>query len=388
MGFLMTRPFIWLSSAVLVGLVLASCSGMRLNRTLSERDTDWVMYGGGPGRSNVRTNAVQPPFEFAWEYNAQAGVTATPLVRDQTMLVGTLHGELQAVDLRTGDRLGYVSVGAPVVGTPVLDGGRVILGVSGSQQSLMAIDIANGGRVWEVQAGPIESSLLLVDRYVYATTLRGEVRCVDKFTGEEVWKYVAGTRDRKEAFRSSPATDGTVLCFGSDERVVYGLQRTSGGLRWRTATKGSVFAAPLMTGGLAIVGDLAGTVYALDASTGGIRWTYETGSRVYAAAAGSGETVFVASADGVLHALDRSTGSARWTFAVGSAVGAAPFVAGDVVYVGSLNRRLYAVDAATGKERWRYEAEGRIRIPPILWGEYLIVTSEDKYITALKAMGS
>ncbi|MBI4417276.1 MAG: PQQ-binding-like beta-propeller repeat protein [Ignavibacteriales bacterium] len=372
---------------LLTVFVFTGCSGIRLNRSIIARQGDWAMFGGDPSRSNTVMTGAQPPFEVVWEYNAQGGLRATPLVRDSMIIVSTLHGEIQVVSVQTGKRLGYRVFDAPVVGTPVLDGSRVLFALSGRDKTLIALDLSTGERVWGISAGPIESSLLLVDRFLYATTLTGEALCVDKTTGDEVWRYDSAVKGKREAIRSSPATDGTVLCFGSDDHSVYGLDRSRGHLLWKTPTGASVFASPLMINGMAIVGNLAGAVHAFDAATGRIRWTYETGSKVYLSASGSRETVFVGSADGVLHALDPSTGEPRWKFRTGGIIGATPLVAGNLVYVGSMNKRLHALDVVTGKERWNYEAEGRIRVSPVLWGDYLLVTSEDKYITALRTLG-
>ncbi|GJQ21673.1 MAG: hypothetical protein HBSIN02_20280 [Bacteroidia bacterium] len=361
---------------------------MRLNKGLSPRPADWTMYGGGPARTNALGTHVLPPFEFLWEYNAQAGLSATPLVSDSTMIVGTLRGEIQAVDLRTGRRLGYKTLEQPIVGTPALDGSKVILPLSGPEQSLMCLDLAGGREVWAAELGPIESSPLVLGDHVYVTTLRGTVHCLDKDGGNQIWNFDSGTKDHREAIRSSPAVEGRVLAFGSDDHSLYGLDRERGILLWKTPTGGSVFATPLMVDGLVIAGNLAGDVYALDAMTGAVRWTYRTGSKVYASASTSRGTVFIGSANGVLHALDAVSGALRWTFSTGSVIGSSALAAGNLVYVGTLNKRLYALDAATGRERWGYEAEGRIRVSPVLWGDILLVTSEDKYITALKAKGS
>jgi len=388
MGFLMagSRTIGSLLLAVLIAAA-SGCSGVRLNKALSPGPSDWTMYGGGPTRANAMGTHVLPPFEFLWEYNAQAGLSATPLVSDSTMIVGTLHGEIQAVDLRTGRRLGYKTLEQPIVGTPALDGSRVILPLSGPEQSLVCLDLAGGREVWAADLGPVESSPLVLGDHVYITTLRGTVHCIDKDGGNEIWSFNSGTKDRREAIRSSPAVEGRVLAFGSDDHSLYGLDRERGILLWKTPTGASIFATPLMANGLVIAGNLAGDVFALDALTGAVRWKYQTGSKVYASASVFQETVFIGCANGVLHALDTASGALRWTFSTGSVIGSPALAAGSLVYVGTLNKRLYALDAATGKERWSYEAEGRIRVSPVLWGDILLVTSEDKYITALKAKG-
>jgi outer membrane protein assembly factor BamB len=378
MGLLMRT----LSSLAIVSvLIVAGCSGLRVNRSIISRPTDWAMYGGGPSRSNVSQSTIRPPLRQIWQYNAQSGVSGTPLVRDSIMVIGTLHGEIQAVNVTNGRRLGYKMMEGAIVGTPVLDGSRVIFAMSDVQESIVAMDLVTGKQVWSYAAGSVESAPLMHGNGLFVTTLDGSLLCLEKSSGEELWKFAT---EEDQPIRSSPATDGTVICFGSDNGHVYGVDRASGRLLWKADAGSSVFASPVITSGLVVVGTIKGVIVALDASTGTKRWSYETGSRVYSAAAGARNMVYAGSANGVLHALAAETGTPLWKFEAGSVISSAPLVASELVFVGSLDKNLYVLDSATGKEQWRFEAEGRIRVSPVLWGDYLLLTSEDKYVTALR----
>lgn len=368
--------------AVVAFVVVAGCSGLRVNRSMIQRPVDWTTYGGGPSRINSALSSPRPPFRDIWEYNAQAGVSGTPLVKDSIVVLGTLHGEIQAVNLTNGRRLGYKVLDGAIVGTPAWDGTRVILTMSGGQESVLSMDLARGDKAWSYDAGPVESSPLVFEDHVYVTALNGVLICLTKALGEEVWTY--RDEDSPGAVRSSPATNGSVLCFGSDNGFVYGVERSGGRLIWKTDLGASVFASPVLSAGLVIVGTIEGVVKALDIASGGVRWSYNTGSRVFGSAAASSDAVFVGSADGAVHALDPATGSLRWKFRAASVISSAPLVSGGLVYVGSLDKKLYVLDAADGKEVWRFEAPGRIRVSPVLWGDFLLVTSEDKYVTALR----
>lgn len=379
MGFLM-RSF--LISAVAVVFLIGGCSGIRIKNTMAPRLGDWVMYGGGPSRSNVSQATVQPPLYEVWQYNAQGGVSGTPVVRDNVVIIGTLHGEIQAAEVSDGRRLGYKVVEGAVVGTPVLDGSRVIFAMSATKESVASMDLGSGERVWTFAAGPVESAPLLYENSVFVTTLQGSLICIDKFKGEETWKFTPEEDNR--SMRSSPATDGTVIVFGSDNGFVYGIDLATGNMLWKTSVGASVFASPIITADLVVVGTIKGSLVGLDKTTGTLRWTYATGSRIYSAAAGTQTVVYAGSANGVLHALDAGTGALLWNFEAKSVIASAPLVTADVIFIGSLDKKLYALDAATGRELWQFKAEGRIRVSPVLYGDYLLVTSEDRYITALR----
>jgi outer membrane protein assembly factor BamB len=376
-----------MKSKLLISTILLAatgCSGLRIERTFKPEPSDWTLYGGAPSRSNVVSMALRPPLEEAWEYNALAGITASPLVRDSVVIISTLNGEVQAIHPANGKRLGYVVLDAPIAGTPVLDNNVLIVPLAGAKETLVAFSLRNSDRLWSINLGPIESSPLLYGDLLYTTTIEGMVYCLRKNDGTEIWKFATGTEERRKPIRSSPATDGTTIFFGGDDGTIYALESRAGTLRWKFNARASVFASPIVAGGAVLVGTLGGVFYSLDAADGTVRWLFDAGSPIYGAAAANEQTVFVGSADGNCYALDLQTGRILWRFSTRSVVNSAPLIAQDVLYWGSMDRTLYALDVRSGKTLWKYDALGRIKVPPVIWGNLLLVTSEDKFVVALR----
>ncbi len=368
---------------VLAGFMVVGCAGLRIDRSLRPSPYDWLMYGGSEGRTQRSSTELAPPLERRWEYNALGGITASPLVRDSVVLVTTLHGELQAVNVSNGRRIGYVVLESAVAGTPAWDGVHAYVPLANAEESLVCLSMTRAQKVWGVSLGPIESSPLLFKDRLYVTTLDGIVYSVKKEDGMEVWKFESAPKAARKPIRSSPATDGRVLVFGSDEGTIFGLDIETGRLLWKYAVGASIFASTIIQDGKAIVGSLDGVLHAVDVISGKLSWTYETGSKIYGGAAANAEKIFVGSADGVLHAVDAHMGNVVWRFQTKSVINSAPLVAGAFVYFGSLDRTLYALRTDSGEEVWRFPVEGRIKVPPVLWGRTLLVTYEDKYIAAL-----
>jgi len=396
MGFLMLRrsahigpahrnPRRLAVAAVLLGLMLGGCADrIRVERRMTAASFDWIMYGGSGGRTNESYSSLKPPLEPVWEYNAMAGISGTPLVKDSVVLVGTLQGELHAIRLSDGESLGSSAVESAIVGTPVWDGAFAYVACGLGNETLVCVSLRDGQRRWALRIGPIESSPLMIGSFLYVTTLDGSLVALTKEDGKEVWRYEYAAKDLRRPVRSSPASDGEVIIVGSDGGDVFAVERITGRLRWKIQVGSSVFATPVISDGLCIAGTLDGKLVAMDARTGSIRWSYETGSRIYAAAAASADHVFIGSADGTLIALSRESGSMSWKFHAKSSISSAPLISGDMLYVGSLDRKLYALQIETGVKLWEYEVEGRIRVSPVIWGDVLLVTYEDKFITAMR----
>jgi outer membrane protein assembly factor BamB len=119
---------------------------------------------------------------------------------------------------------------------------------------------------------------------------------------------------------------------------------------------GATHWAPILVGGLVVVGTTAGQVIALDGRTGERRWAFQaahpftTGS-FNGSAAAAGGMVFVSDTS-TTYALDASTGAQRWS-APTPTRGSRPLVVDGVVYVGTVGGAV-GLDEATGTVAWRW----------------------------------
>jgi outer membrane protein assembly factor BamB len=369
---------------IVVALTLAGCEGLRIDRLIKGTPQDWGTLGGSATRANQSVSVLRPPLNEAWQYNASGGILATPLVRDDIVLVCTLKGELHAVDIQNGKRIGFIALDGAVTGTPAWNGVMVYIPISNEDETIESVDLQNGSRNWAAKLGAAESSPMVYDKYLYVTSLNGWLYCLDISDGQEVWNFKTGTEIERRPIRSSPATDGSTIVFGCDDGCLYAVARSDGSRKWRFQTGQSIFASPIIVDGRVVVGSLDGRVYCLELSTGILVWSFDTKSRVFGNAASNGKFVFVGAADGTCCALDAASGSLVWRFDAKSVINSAPLVVDDVLYVGSLDKNVYALDIRTGKQIWNFVADGRVKVSPVLWGSTLLVASEDSYVTALR----
>jgi len=384
MGFLMMSPLrrgLLLFTGAIVVASIAGCVAMRFPRVMTMADDDWSMEAGGPLRSNVVADSVRVPYRVLWEFDSKAGLRSVPLVRDSVILLGNMRGDLVLFDLAKGKPLGSKAYGLSVEATPLLAGYLLFLPLS-SQEGIIAIDVKDGSVRWRGTAGPVASSPLVVEERLYVAALSGNVHCLNRYTGEQLWMFESSTT-RPRPIRSSPAyADGSVI-VGADDGRVTALDAATGALRWRFQAGGSIFATPLLTGSMVVVPSLDSTVYGLDRGTGALRWRFNAGSIFYGPAAGDGQFIYVGAGNGKLFCLDAETGSLQWTFTAASVINSAPLVAANAVVVGSLDRTLYVLDRSNGKELWRIDLPGRLRISPVLWSGYLIVATENRDVMVL-----
>jgi outer membrane protein assembly factor BamB len=313
--------------------------GQRLN-LVPRLDGDRIYVADADGRVAARDAASG---RTLWQSETKLEITAGPGVGDGLVLVGTGDGEVAALDAATGalrwkSRVSSEVLAVPaaahgvvvihtvdgrVVGhdagdgkprwlydrqaaglglrassSPVIAGTRAICGLSGGK--VVALDIANGGPVWEttvtVPTGRTELARvvdvggdpLLAFNSVYVGTYGAEVASVDRGGGQVVWR-------RKLS---------TYAGLGAGERSVY-------------------------------ASDDSGTVWALDPDTGAALWKQEAlRARKLSGPAAVGDHVVVGDFEGYVHWLSAQDGSFIARSRVGSApITAQPQAAGGTVYV-------------------------------------------------------
>lgn len=136
---------------------------------------------------------------------------------------------------------------------------------------------------------------------------------------------------------------------------------------WRLDT-GGVTGTPIVTDGVAYLGDWRGAVYAVDAIDGTTEWEAQvTDMPITSTVAVTDEVVIAGDLGGVLHAVDRGTRETVWSTNLeprGASLFASPVVIGDMVVIGMTDTELedndpgfrasvVAVNLDDGGERWR-----------------------------------
>ncbi|HLB00376.1 MAG TPA: PQQ-binding-like beta-propeller repeat protein [Bacteroidota bacterium] len=377
-----TCPGIGTAICLWAALSLSGCAASRLPDPGPGQVQSWRMFGGDPDRRNASAARPVPPLVQQWETDAGAGFgPASPALSDSTIFVGTLTGEVRAVNLSTGDQTGSYDFGTAIFGTPLVFPGRMVVALSGDGENLVSYNLRTGAVQWSARTGPVESSLLAAGGGILAVGLDGSLTKFDTAKGDEVWKYSPADPSPS---RSSPATDGARVIFGTDRGTVIAVDLATGRFAWEVRTGAAVFAAPAVYRGTAFIASTDGSVYAIGTGTGVIAWKRPLGSPLYGSPAVDDGRVFVGTSGAEVVALGSADGAVLWRTSVLGAVGSAPLVCGEYLYVGDLAKNLYALASPTGETVWQAETPGRVRCTPVAAPGRIIVLSEDRSIVGFR----
>jgi outer membrane protein assembly factor BamB len=371
--------------ALLGTLVLVQCSAIHLDRSLKHQPEDWPMYGRVPSRTNTTREILRPPLTLAWTQDVSGGVgNGSPVLADSLVLVGTMRGELYAINAFTGIRIGWVDFGESIQGAPVITGNTVVVACSYTQESLSAFDLSEGSVRWKRPCGDIEASLLLQDTRVYVANTQGTLFCLKTSNGDVLWKYELPENTRRKGFRSAPAVGEGVVVAGGDDGNVYAWDPDTGTVRWRYSTGGSIAAPAGIADSTVFIGSLTGGFFALTAAQGNLRWKFSAEGSFYGGPCLVDDLVIVGTTRGMLFGLSATDGTLRWKSDLGGVINSSAVAAGRVVFVGTLKKQLYAIDARNGKVLWSQETPGRIKTSPAIAHHTLYVATDERSLLAFR----
>lgn len=197
---------------------------------------DTVYVGSADGAFHALAAASENPL---WSFKTGGKIRAAALIVGDRIFVGSTDHVVYALDRRTGALKWRFDTGSPVTTAPMLAGDRVVIGTR-DQALLYALDAATGTRQWTVDywLSWVESTPVLVDGllYVGASDSR-RVRVIEPDTGRvrwaaQVWGWTWGT----------PLVVGDTVYYGTagapkyfiTQRASLGaLDRRTGALKWR-----------------------------------------------------------------------------------------------------------------------------------------------------------
>ena len=310
-------------------------------------------YRGGPTRTgDLGSPASLEHARPAWTVRAldATPITGAPLVAGPLVAFGTQAGSVYAVDARTGDRRWSVEVG-PRVQPPVLFGSEIVVG---HEAGLTGLDPDTGATRWERTGPAVRGAPAFSDGRAYLSTSKS-VTALDWPSRRERWRIPLDSGSM-----SSPATDGTNVFVGVNQRSLLAIDAATGDEHWRERVGGRVAATPIVAEQLVVCGVLGRDdpkqpidgVRAYDKDAGTLAWSVRTRASVSGPMAYADDTVFFASHAPRVGAIDVKSGEVRWTFSprgarTAGAASSGPVVGSRTVAV-VVGRTLYVLDRNDG----------------------------------------
>lgn len=195
-------------------------------------------------------------------------------------VIGTLSGEVIALDVLTGNEVWRSNLGSEVLAAPAVNDSVVV--VQTQDDRLLALDVYTGAQRWVHESTPAlltlrgTSTPVLTDYVVYAGLSTGKVIAVELEYGLPVWEQRIAVPSGRTELERMVDVDGSLL----------------------------------LKDGILYVAAFNGHAAGLDPQSGRILWQREASS-IGALAQGYGNA-YVSLADGAIEAVDERSGSVLW----------------------------------------------------------------------------
>jgi outer membrane protein assembly factor BamB len=393
-------------------LALACASALTCLAAESEKPSpagqpaEWPTFRGNAAQTGVAACPLPDRLQLLWTYEAGAPVLSTAAIMDGVAYLGTMKGDLLAIDLATGRlKWRYKTEGA-IEAAPGIQDGKLFVGTN--LGVFNAVSAATGKKLWSFEAA---SQIISSANFTGAPSTTAQGRPEDARTG------------------------GNVL-FGSYDHFLYCLSEETGEVVWKFQTDAELHASPCIAAGAAVIGGCDARLRVIDAAHGTQRGVLALsfnvasspafdGGRIYVStydnhmycvalpsASASGEAlskvwdvqvaeemhfraspavlrdrVIFAGQDGVVRCLAAADGHELWKFRARDEINSSPVIAGDRVFFGSNDGTLYALKIADGASVWSFAAGAEIEASPAVGEERLVIGARDGAVYCFGAAG-
>ncbi|XP_054458423.1 beta-alanine-activating enzyme [Anoplopoma fimbria] len=295
-------------------------------------------------------------------------------------------GEKDSREKRRGDVLGLdlswsSDTGRCVDASPVLlvqhrtdprsDGGKTTVFIGSHSHRIQALDLTDGGLLWERVLGDrIEASAAVTrcGSLVVIGCYDGSVYFLCAASGTTRWTFKTG-----DAVKSSPAVDPVtgLVIVGSHDGHVYALDPKVEQCVWRRhCGGGAVFSSPCLHPSLRqlYAASLGGHLLCLNPDSGEVLWSHSQDIPFFSSPNASSGQVAIGSVDGNICCFS-NTGALVWRFLTKGPVFSSPCVTPDRqrLLCGSHDGFLYCLNLADGSLVWTFQTTGKVYSSPCVF---------------------
>lgn len=374
--------------------------------------TEWTQFRVD-GTHNV---VLDDDLDASWTSVTGGAISSSPVVSGGVLYIGNNHGDLNAMDIKSGQVIWSKHLSNDLMSQPLLYDGLVIVG-EGDEQSqgsapgtiyvgqgpsaLVALDAKTGLVKWRVSvAGSAMPTGAIVNNVLIEHNGAGWLTAVDPHTGKVL--YARNMHSIASMTGALPVGSNAVVTIGVLDNVVEAVRVADGATIWRTpfAGQGSGHGdCPPVTDGTILVCNYVMPkppatytavdapaiqhAYGLDVQTGKKLWDVRLEAGILpwrnegAIPMMTGGVVYFGSAvSPYMHALDPKTGRTIWETKVHAPVKGGIVSTNGHIYFGDLKGYLWSLDAKTGKVVGAKKMRSGFNVgSPIIVGKTLIVGS-------------
>jgi outer membrane protein assembly factor BamB len=221
---------------------------------------DTVLFGS----SDESLYCLSKDGKELWKFRVPGGpVMGTPaIVAGRTFAAGC-DSTLHVLDIAKGtEAAGTVDLGGQVGATVAVIGEQLYIGTMSGE--VLAVDWKKGEVLWRYESPkskqPFYASAAATDALIVVASRDKRVYALHRKSGKEAWSFAT-----KKKVDSSPVVAGRRVYVGSSDGNLYVLDLTSGSELKHFALGKDILASPAVGANCLVIGTMEGTVYCMGA---------------------------------------------------------------------------------------------------------------------------
>src|SRR5271157_578087 len=190
-----------------------------------------------------------------WKFSQSShALWSQPVTDGKTIYISSTDHHVYAIQFENGQRIWSTDVGGSVLNSPALNQDNSVLYVGTLGGQLLALDTATGKAQWRFStSGEIWGSPVYNKDVVYVGDRSNTVYAVDAKTGQSIWKADVGSN---VIGSGAIAQDGVIYCTEGGQ--VYDLSFANGQKLWTHTINGKLYTSPVITGDKILIGITSG----------------------------------------------------------------------------------------------------------------------------------
>jgi outer membrane protein assembly factor BamB len=245
---------------------------------------------------------------------------------------------------------------------------------------------------WTIKLGPIISSPVFENGFLYVATMTGRIFCLDILRREIRWHQNVGS-----PIVSSPLImDNMIVCATFDSWInreslennfVYSFDKNDGSIIWKVQMRGDFFSSPCPVGKNIALGSMDNNLYLLS-PRGEIIWNFETKGQVWSSPSYHEDVIYFGSDDGFVHSV-LTDGTLRWKSKLNGKIrSSSPCVSDDSVFVGTYEGGIYCLNNIDGNVKWNKNVTKPVLSSPLLAKDKVVFGTSDCTLYSFTLIGS
>ena len=259
------------------------------------RPEDWHMFmhdlqfsGKSPDQK------LKPPFHLVWQFKTGGPLTASPVIANGTLYIGSADGKMYALNAKDWGIKWTFDTGSSIRFSAVVWNNRVYFNTRDNK--LYALYAKTGDMLWEYETkGWMDSPPVVFDGIVYTGAYPTRIYMLNAFTGKL----------KSERQRTITINGIEYGCANAEFRPVVPNHNAE---LWRSYTVASE-SYPVIANDYVYIGSRKGKIHAINMNSKTKTWTQQVAGPVDAAPAISDGFLYCASIDGSVYAFTNATES-------------------------------------------------------------------------------